>query len=63
MKATSIKSTPDDGLEWLRDIRRQMAGEAKNDPKLMGEKLRELEGKYAGRIFKSRRIVEVTGKK
>jgi hypothetical protein len=63
MKRTSTKSIPDDGLEWLRDIRRKMAAESKNDPKLMGRKIRELERKYASRMFKTRRIVEGTGGK
>ena len=41
---SSAPEPPDeDGLEWLREIRRQMAAEANYDPYEMGRRLRERE--------------------
>ena len=51
------KSTHDDGLEWLRAIRREIAAEANNDPAEMGRRLREREKQFAGRLFKTRRTL------
>lgn len=45
----------DDGLDWLREIRREMAAEAGNDPRRMGDKLRELEKQYQQRMVKTKR--------
>lgn len=50
----------DDGLEWLRAIRRQMAAEANNDPRLMGQRLREMEQQYASRMVRSKKSLEPT---
>ena len=56
---TTAKTPPkhDDGLEWLRDIRRQLAAECNHDPFEMGRRLREREKAYHGRIFKTKRIL------
>lgn len=48
---------PDDGLEWLRAIRRELAAEANHDPTEMGHRLRERERQMAGRLFKTRRVL------
>ncbi|GDY22967.1 hypothetical protein LBMAG56_43140 [Verrucomicrobiota bacterium] len=56
---SSVKTPPkhDDGLEWLRDIRRQLAAECNHDPFEMGRRLREREKAYPGRIFKTKRML------
>lgn len=59
MKTTAKKRLPkyDDGLEWLREIRRKMTAECNNDPFEMGRRLREREKEYKGRIFKTKRVL------
>jgi IS30 family transposase len=37
-----MKPKPDDGLEWLREIRRQMAQQFHYDPKQAGQYYRKL---------------------
>lgn len=56
-------SARDDGLEWLRAIRRQMAAEANNDPRIMGQQLREMEKLYARRMVRSKKSLESTATK
>jgi hypothetical protein len=51
----------DDGLEWLRDIRRAIAAEANNDPAEMGRRLRQREKQVQGRLFKTRRVLVPVG--
>jgi hypothetical protein len=46
---------PNDGLEWLRAIRRKLAAEANHDPAEKGRRLRERERKMAERLFKTQR--------
>ena len=58
MKTTA--QTPvrhDDGLEWLRDIRRKLSAECNHDPFEVGRRLREREKQYKGRIFKTKRVL------
>lgn len=52
--------TTDDGLEWLRDIRRDIAAEFGNDPHRIGDHLREMEKlpQYAHRIVRVRKVLE-----
>ena len=47
----------DDGLEWLREIRRQFAAECNHDPAEMGRRLRELQKEHKGRIFRTKRVL------
>lgn len=47
----------DDGLEWLRDIRREIAAESNDDPAEMGRRLRARERQMPERMFKTRRIL------
>jgi hypothetical protein len=47
----------DDGLDWLRAIRREIAAEANNDPAEMGRRLREREKLLKGRLFRTRRVL------
>lgn len=50
----------DDGLDWLRDIRRKIAAEFRNDPHRLGAHLREMEKlpQYARRIVRVRKVLE-----
>ncbi|MBL9153461.1 MAG: hypothetical protein JNK37_13285 [Verrucomicrobiales bacterium] len=50
----------EDGLEWLRDIRRKMSAECNHDPHLLIEKLRAMEKlpQYAHRIVRVRKVLE-----
>ena len=57
MNSETTEQPRDDGLEWLREIRRQMAAEAGNDPRVMGEKLRELEKRFEHRMLKSTKVL------
>ena len=47
----------DDGLEWLRVIRRQMAAEANYDPTEMGRRLREIEREMPDRVVTTARVL------
>jgi hypothetical protein len=40
-ESASPKPFRDDGLEWLREIRRQFAVECNDDPYEMGRRIRE----------------------
>ena len=59
MKTTARKPMKqrDDGLEWLREIRRKLSAECNHDPFEMGRRLREREKEYKGRIFKTKRVL------
>ncbi len=50
----------DDGLDWLRDIRRNIAAKFGNDPHRLGDHLREMEKlpQYAHRIVRVRKVLE-----
>ena len=58
MKPTAKKPAKyDDGLEWLREIRRKQAAACNNDPFEMGRRLREMEKDYKGRLFTTKRVL------
>lgn len=58
MKTITKKAAKyDDGLEWLREIRRKQAAACNNDPFEMGRRLREREKEYKGRIFTTKRVL------
>lgn len=58
MKTTARKPPKhDDGLEWLRAIRRRQATECGNDPFEMGRRLREREKGFKGRMFTTKRVL------
>jgi hypothetical protein len=40
-----------DGLEWLRDLRKQIAAEYHYDPKEMGDSYRSLQQEYQSRLL------------
>jgi hypothetical protein len=47
-----MKAKHDDGLEWLRDIRRKMAKEFNFDPKKAGEYYRKLARRPGIKLYK-----------
>jgi hypothetical protein len=47
-----MKKKHDDGLEWLRAIRRRMAPQFHHDPKQMGRHYREMQRRFKGRIYR-----------
>jgi hypothetical protein len=47
-----MKTKYDDGLDWLRKIRRSMAEEFNHDPKKMGAHYRQMQRQYAARIYR-----------
>jgi hypothetical protein len=58
MKTTTKKpARHDDGLEWLREIRRKQAAACNNDPFEMGRRLREREKEFKGRMFTTKRVL------
>ena len=58
MKTTAKKPAKhDDGLEWLREIRRRQAAACGNDPFEIGRRLREREREFAGRMFTTKRVL------
>ena len=50
-------TTRDDGLEWLREIRRKMAAEANYDVNEMGLRLREIEREMPDRVVTTARVL------
>ena len=46
-------SKDDDRLDWLREIRKQIAKECNNDPKIMGEYFRTIQKQYGDRVLKN----------
>lgn len=56
---TSPPSSPrDNGLEWLREIRRTMSAECQHDPLIFGQKMREYQQQFKGRLVRVRKILE-----
>jgi hypothetical protein len=53
-------TTPDDGLDWLRDIRRNIAAKFGDVPHRLCDHLREMEKlpQYAHRIVRVRKVLE-----
>ena len=47
----------DDGLEWLRAIRRQIAAECNYDPYEMGRRLREQERASGRQYYRTERVL------
>ena len=54
---TTKTTTRDDGLEWLRAIRRQMAADANHDVSEMGRRLREIEREMPDRVVTTARVL------
>ncbi len=51
----------DDGLEWLREIRRKMAAECNYDPYEMGRRLREQERTSGRTFYRTERVLVPVG--
>ena len=47
----------DDGLEWLRDIRRRMFQEANGDLKKLGDRYRQVQSEHPEKTFDPREVV------
>ncbi len=56
-ESTNTKPPYDDGLEWLREIRRKMAAECNYDPFEAGRRSRERQKQYPGRIYRTKRVL------
>ena len=50
----------DDGLDWLREIRRKITAEFDHNHHRLGDKLREMEKlpQYAGRIVRVKKVLD-----
>jgi hypothetical protein len=55
-----MKTKHDDGLEWLREIRRAMAAKFDHDPRKAAAYYQKMQRRYAGRLY--RRDDNVTAK-
>ena len=47
----------DDGLEWLREIRRRMLKDAGGDLKALGDRYRRVEAGEAGKVIDPRKLL------
>ncbi len=47
----------DDGLEWLRDIRRKLLQESGGNLKRLGERYRQVEASEAGKVLDPRKLL------
>lgn len=47
-----MKTKHDDGLEWLRSLRRQMAAECQHDPKKLGQRYRQMQRQFKDRLYR-----------
>ena len=56
-EASAPPPEDDDGLEWLREIRRQMAAECNYDPYEMGRRLRERERVSGRQYYRTERVL------
>jgi hypothetical protein len=50
-------NTHDDGLEWLRDIRRKLLKEAGGDLKRLGERYRQVESSEKDKVIDPRKLL------
>jgi hypothetical protein len=60
-RTTKTPVKHDDGLEWLREIRRTMAAECDFDPFEMGRRSRERQKQHPERIFRTKRVLVRVG--
>ncbi len=54
---TPAANPHDDGLEWLRDIRRKLLQESGGDIKRLGERYRQVEATEAGKVLDPRKLL------
>lgn len=63
MNTPPTQKPSDDGLEWLREIRRTISARFDHDPKKYGDYLRRREAELASRVVRTqKRLVRVTAK-
>jgi len=55
--APAPKPLRDDGLEGLREIRRQFAAECNYDPYEMSRRIRERQREHPERIYRTKRVL------
>ena len=60
-ESTAQPPQRDDGLEWLREIRRKMAAECNYDPYEMGRRSRERQKEHPERIYRTKRVLVPVG--
>ena len=56
-ESNTTKPPYDDGLEWLREIRRTMAAQCNYDPFEMGRRIRERQKEHPERIYRTKRVL------
>ena len=56
-ESSTAELPDDDGLEWLREIRHQMAAEANYDPYEMGRRLRAREQASGRQFYRTERAL------
>ena len=56
-ESASPKPRRDDGLEWLREICRQLAAECNYDPFEMGRRIRERQKEHPERVYRTKRVL------
>jgi hypothetical protein len=47
-----MKKKHDDGLEWLREIRRNMAAKFHHDPRKAAAYYQKMQRRYVGRLYR-----------
>ena len=57
MNPPSPTTPHEDGLEWLRDIRRKLMTEAGGDLKRLGDKYRETQARNPEKVFDPRKLL------
>ena len=63
MNPHSTPAPPDDGLEWLREIRRDISAQFGHDPKRYGDYLRQREAELGSRVVRTqKRLVSIVPK-
>ena len=58
--STAPQPFHEDGLEGLREIRRQFAAECNYDPYEMGRRIRERQKEHLERIYRTKRVLVPT---
>jgi hypothetical protein len=47
-----MKTKHDDGLEWLREIRRKMAAKFDHNPRKAADYYQKMQRRYSGRLYR-----------
>ena len=57
MKTTPTHSPHDDGLQWLRDVRRKLMAEAGGDLQQLGNRYRQTEAKHPEKVVDPKQLL------